>query len=176
MEPISKFVASQAKKEVNEAAQLSEICALPSIFPTRDSSLHANKSKSFQNSKNRRDLKRKSRLPWIWTTEAYGTWYRRQFIKSSYDSSRLTDEEQLKAPQLSIIHHVRATFADALGFCTYRLHNRSLRCNGKVAARTTSFDKRMETIRGRYWFDDGNPVAKLSFLAQFKGACDSNKI
>lgn len=45
-----------------------------------------------------------------------------------------------------------------------------------MAARTAKLAKRMETIRQPYVFDDRNPVAILSFLGQFKKACDSNGV
>lgn len=53
---------------------------------------------------------------------------------------------------------------------------RSFRYKGKMAARTAKLAIHMEAIMMPNRVDDSDLVAVLSFLRQFKRACDSNRV
>lgn len=77
---------------------------------------------------------------------------------------------------ISVIHPVHVSLADSLDYRTYRLHNRSPRYARKFAASTSKLDKQMKRFMKPYKLADYDPVTILSFLGNFKRACDSNRV
>lgn len=75
-----------------------------------------------------------------------------------------------------MINPVNAACPEALDYRTYRPHKRSLRYNGKMATGMAKMAKRVESIMKPYRFNASNPVTVLSYLRQYKRACDSNEV
>lgn len=97
-------------------------------------------------------------------------------IRSHHDLSTASSEERLKASRLLVIHPSNVTFADALKYRNYRLHNHSFRYNGKMAVRTRKLTKRIETITKPYQSDESDQVTVSLFLRHYKRASDSNGV
>lgn len=96
-------------------------------------------------------------------------------LKKEYRSLISSNEEQLKAPKLQVIHPMNVAYAGALDYRTFRSHSHSFRCNGNVAERTVKLAKCMGKIVKPYKFDSSS-ASILSSLEQFKRACDSNGV
>lgn len=76
---------------------------------------------------------------------------------------------------LAEAHPVNLMFVNALDYKIYSLYNSSLRYYAKLTAHTMKLDKRTEMIMKSYNFQASDLVTILSFLSQFKGACDSDE-
>lgn len=109
-------------------------------------------------------------------SEERGTWSRKRSIKNKQDLLSWSKEDDTSTMKLDIIHLGNVVFADSVKYKTYRLHSRSQKYSGKMAARTSKVEKRMDTIMKPYKFENSDPVTKLSFLGQFKIAIDSNSV
>lgn len=101
---------------------------------------------------------------------------RRRYIKEKYESKTLSSENKPIKIKLQVIQSVNVAFTDASNYRTYHLYICSLRYDGKIAARTAKLAKRMEMIMKSYKFEDSDSVMILSFLGQFRRACDSDEI
>lgn len=173
MVPVARFMASQVCKEVREIAQQSIVIASPSPSPSlHRSSLSEDYWKkrepmkySWQKLKKQLSLSR---------SEDRGTLSRRESIKSKHKSSSSNEGNDMSAPKQDLTHQRNVAFTDDVNYSTYGLRNCSQKCYEKLAARTAKLAKHMETIMNAYKFEDLGPVAILSVLWQFKGACDYN--
>lgn len=95
--------------------------------------------------------------------------------KSSKSSTTSRDAED-RAPKIIVWHAASSHFQRVVSYNTYHILDRSQTCNGKTAARTSKYAKRMETLVKAYTFVEKNPITILSFLAQSKQACDSDGV
>lgn len=88
----------------------------------------------------------------------------------------MSEENEISAARLDVIHPASIAFADAVNNETYQLHKRSQKYNVKMAARIAELAKGMETIMNLYDIKGSDPLSILSFLQQLKKARYSNGI
>lgn len=169
MAPIAKFVAQTVKKEVEESVK-DLVLIPPSPLPSgSDSSSDESKNDRRNKAAKKKSHRGMKSLP----TSHKGTWSMKGSLKDSSYSPGTIEKLRDRAPKLKVLHATDSQFRNVVNYKTYHLINLDQNSNGKLAARTGKYAKRMETMMKVYKFDDKDPITILRFLAQFKRACDA---
>lgn len=94
------------------------------------------------------------------------------FSKSATARSDAED----RVPKLKVWHATYSHLQNVATHKTYYILDRSRTYNKKMAACTNRYAKRVKTLKKAYKFDEKNPIIILRLLAQFRRACNSNKV
>lgn len=88
----------------------------------------------------------------------------------------LIDKGDRGAKGIKVLKPLNTYYTEALDFLTYRLRLQSQKYNGHISEKMDKWARRMNVQMKSACFRPSDPISVLSFLHNFKMACDSNGI
>lgn len=172
---IPKLATGTLRKEIEKCVKH----AVLTFISSAALGLNLSSDKSQKGRGNKVPEKRNRRCKPSSRTCERNTWLLKRSLRDTVILLQISEaslEKNDHAPGLKFLHATDSHFCHLLNDKTYRKINKSHLCNGKMAARTASYYKRIKTVMKAYEPYSKRLITVRRFSSQFQRACDSDKV